>query len=118
MGFYTLCLQQIGIWFAVVPYFVYFLSLPSLIFGILCGLFEVHMWEATHHRGFTHKAFEFRNKLSMFLLKNLHTSFYPDELFHFSHLSHHKYSDKPGDPYNAKGGLVYLYLLSFLIMFS
>ena len=42
--------------------------------------------------------------------RNLVPTMLPEEIYVISHHVHHAKSDKPGDPYNAKGGWLYCFL--------
>ncbi len=62
------------------------------------------------HRYSTHRAFRFRNGFFRALCRNLVIKLIPEETYVISHHVHHKYSDQPGDPYNARAGFLYCFL--------
>jgi len=79
------------------------------------GLFYAMVVLGTHgtiylHRYCTHRAFRFRNRFWMFLARNLTVKIAPEETYVVSHHVHHKYSERPGDPYNVHGGWLYCFL--------
>ncbi len=62
------------------------------------------------HRYCTHKAYTFSHPVWRFITQNLVIKTFPEEIYVLSHHVHHAKSDKPGDPYNATGGLFYCLL--------
>jgi stearoyl-CoA desaturase (delta-9 desaturase) len=62
------------------------------------------------HRYSTHRAFRFRNRFWMFLVRNLTIKIVPEETYVVSHHVHHRYVEQPGDPYNVHGGWLYCFL--------
>lgn len=97
------------------PLFVLFIvryfSIPLLIAFIVYSMIIM----ATHgtvwfHRFCTHKAYTFSRPVWRFIVQNLVIKTFPEELYVVSHHVHHVKSDLPGDPYNAKGGLMYCML--------
>lgn len=62
------------------------------------------------HRYSTHRAFRFRNRFWLFVVRNLTVKVVSEELYVVSHHVHHRYSEKPGDPYNVNGGWLYCFL--------
>lgn len=62
------------------------------------------------HRYGTHRAFAFKNRFYRFLCRNLVIKLVPEEIYIVSHHVHHRYSEKPGDPYNVHGGWLYCFL--------
>ena len=60
-----------------------------------------------YHRYCTHKSYAFSNSVWRFVIQNLVIRTVPEEVYVVSHHVHHSKSDKPGDPYNSKGGLLY-----------
>lgn len=91
--------------------FVYFFSIPLLVIGLLYGMIIM----STHgtiwfHRYSTHKAYTFSHPIWRFITQNLVIKTFPEEIYVVSHHVHHAKSDQPGDPYNAKGGLMYCML--------
>lgn len=96
--------------FAVIAFFNYF-SFPLLLIGILYGVLIM----STHgtiwfHRFSTHKAYTFSHPIWKFLTQNLVLRTFPEEIYVVSHHVHHSKSDQPGDPYNARAGLMYCML--------
>ncbi len=98
----------IFLWVWVVTYVAYFFSWPSFLFAMGIFLIETHLWELVHHRGLTHRSYEFTNMFWTQVFRVLHTPGYPEEIYHFAHKCHHVYSDKVGDPYTPKGGFLYI----------
>ncbi|HEX5656865.1 MAG TPA: fatty acid desaturase [Polyangiales bacterium] len=66
------------------------------------------------HRYSTHRAYRFRNPFFRTLCRNLVIKLIPEETYVVSHHVHHKYSDLPGDPYNAQAGFLYCFLADVL----
>jgi stearoyl-CoA desaturase (delta-9 desaturase) len=62
------------------------------------------------HRYSTHRAYTFRNAWLRTLCRNLVIKIVPEETYVISHHVHHRYSDQPGDPYNAQAGFLYCFL--------
>lgn len=62
------------------------------------------------HRFCTHRAYKFSRPLWKFVTQNLVIKTFPEEVYVISHHVHHAKSDKPGDPYNPKGGFMYCML--------
>lgn len=62
------------------------------------------------HRYGTHRAYEFRNSFFREICRNLVMRILPEEVYIISHHVHHRYSEKPGDPYNVHGGFLYCFL--------
>lgn len=62
------------------------------------------------HRYCTHQAYTFSHPVWRFITQNLVIKTFPEEIYVLSHHVHHAKSDKPGDPYNATGGLWYCML--------
>lgn len=79
----------------------------AFVYGMILMGTHGTIW---HHRYCTHGAYTFRNKFWRFLTQNLTISVIPEEIYAISHHVHHAKSDKPGDPYNAKGGFFYCFL--------
>ena len=89
----------------------YFFSWKLLIVGFLYSMVAM----GTHgtvwlHRYSTHRAYQFRNSLSRFLVRNLVIKIIPEEIYVISHHVHHQFSERPGDPYNVHGGWLYCFL--------
>ncbi len=62
------------------------------------------------HRYGTHRAYKFSHPFWRFLTQHLVIKTIPEEVYIISHHVHHSKSDLPGDPYNAKAGLMYCML--------
>ena len=62
------------------------------------------------HRYATHRAFRFRNRFWMFVVRNLTVKIVPEETYVVSHHVHHRRVEKAGDPYNVNGGWLYCFL--------
>jgi stearoyl-CoA desaturase (delta-9 desaturase) len=62
------------------------------------------------HRYATHRAFKFSHPFARFVCRNLVVKLVPEEIYVVSHHVHHRFSDLPGDPYNAQGGWLYCFL--------
>jgi sn-1 stearoyl-lipid 9-desaturase len=62
------------------------------------------------HRYGTHRTFHIRNKFWIFICRNLVIKIVPEETYIISHHVHHRFSEKPGDPYNVHGGWLYCFL--------
>jgi fatty-acid desaturase len=79
------------------------------------GMVYSMVWMGTHgtiylHRYSTHRAFQFSNSFSRFIVRNLSIKVIPEEVYVISHHVHHQLSEKPGDPYNVNGGWLYCFL--------
>jgi stearoyl-CoA desaturase (delta-9 desaturase) len=95
-------------------YLFHFATLSNLWFIIL-GLFYSMVLMGSHgtfwlHRYCTHRAFKFSNSWVLMICRNLVIKVIPEEIYVISHHVHHRYSEKPGDPYNVFGGWLYCYL--------
>lgn len=90
-------------------YYANYFSVATLAVGFLIFLIDYPLSEAIVHRGYNHRAFRPRNRFCFFIVKLLGPVDLPEEIFQVAHTVHHHCSDKPGDPYNAKGGLFYNY---------
>jgi fatty-acid desaturase len=62
------------------------------------------------HRYGTHRAFRFRNRFWVQVVRNLVIKVIPEEIYIVSHHVHHKYSEQAWDPYNVNGGWLYCFL--------
>ena len=62
------------------------------------------------HRYCTHRAFTFSHPFYRFLIRNLTIRLVPEEIYVVSHLVHHGFPEKAGDPYNSLGGRLYCFL--------
>lgn len=99
----------------MMPFFILFIfryfSFPLLIAFIFYGLIFMGIHSTIwFHRFCSHKAYTFSNSFWRFIIQNLVIKTFPEELYVISHHVHHVKSDLPGDPYNAKAGLMYCML--------
>jgi stearoyl-CoA desaturase (delta-9 desaturase) len=62
------------------------------------------------HRYCTHRSYRFRNRFFRGLCRNLVIKIVPEETYVISHHVHHRFSEQPGDPYNASAGFLYCFL--------
>lgn len=99
----------------LLPFFIvflfYYFSLKLLGLFILYSMIIM----STHgtiwfHRYCTHKSYKFSHPIWRFITQNLVLRTFPEEMYVVSHHVHHVKSDKPGDPYNPKGGFLYCML--------
>jgi sn-1 stearoyl-lipid 9-desaturase len=105
-------------WFmalCMLPFFFFFIT-RYFSFGLL-GIFLVYSMiiMSTHgtiwfHRYCTHRAYTFSHPVWRFITQNLVLRTFPEEIYVVSHHVHHAKSDKPGDPYNSRAGLMYCML--------
>ena len=99
----------------MIPFFLLFIfkyfSLGLLIIVVLYSMIimstHATVW---YHRYCTHKAYKFSHPVWKFIIQNLVIRTVPEEIYVVSHYVHHAKSDKPGDPYNSKGGFLYCML--------
>ena len=89
-------------------YLINYFSVTTLIFFVIYAMIIM----STHgtiwfHRFCTHKAYKFSHPIWRIITQNLVIKTFPEEIYVISHHVHHAKSDKPGDPYNPKGGLMY-----------
>lgn len=105
-------------WMVVVclaPFFVVLVSYYAswyhaaitFVYGMIIMSTQGTIWL---HRYATHSAFKFSHPIWRFITQNLVIRTVPEEVYVISHHVHHVKSDKPGDPYNAKGGFFYCML--------
>lgn len=92
-------------------FIVYFFSWKLLVAGVVYSM----MVMGTHgtiwfHRFCTHKSYTFSHPVWRFITQNLVIKTFPEEIYVVSHHVHHAKSDKPGDPYNSRGGFLYCML--------
>ena len=91
----------------ILKYFSLGLLCCAILYGMVVMGIHATLW---YHRYCTHKAYKFSNRVWRFLMQNLVIRTFPEEIYVVSHHVHHAKSDKPGDPYNSKGGLLYCML--------
>lgn len=92
---------------AFLKYFTLPLFAISFLYSIVIMSTHGTIW---FHRYCTHKAYTFSHPLWRFITQNLVLKTFPEEIYVVSHHVHHARSDQPGDPYNARGGLLYCLL--------
>lgn len=91
-----------------------FFSWKFAIAGLFYSLFIMSIHTTVWlHRYCTHRAFAFRHPFWAFFVRNLVIRTVPEEIYVLSHHVHHARSDRPGDPYNARGGFLYCLLAEF-----
>lgn len=107
----TQWLWSLGLAPFAVLFFTRYFSWKLLAVGFLyamVGLGTVNIvWL---HRYCTHRAFTFRHPIHRFIIRNLTLRIVPEEVYVVSHLVHHAFPEKAGDPYNALGGRLYCFL--------
>ncbi|WP_153800904.1 fatty acid desaturase [Foetidibacter luteolus] len=108
-------------WFCMLllaPFLVMFITMQvqhfSIMYILIAFVYGMIMM-GTHgtiwyHRYCTHHSYTFKNKFWRFITANLVLKLIPEEVYVISHHVHHALSDKPGDPYNARGGFLYCFL--------
>ena len=99
----------------MLPFFYFFIFHYFSLLHLIVFLVYAMIIMSTHgtiwfHRFCTHKSYRFSHPIWRFITQNLVIKTFPEEVYVVSHHVHHAKSDKPGDPYNAKGGLWYCML--------
>ena len=105
-------------WMVIVcltPFFFLFLfkyfTWPLFVIGFVYSMVVLGTHGTVYlHRYATHRAFTFRNRFWLFIVRNLVIKLIPEEVYVVSHHVHHYLSEKPGDPYTAHGGWLYCFL--------
>jgi len=100
---------------AMLPFFFLFIFKYFSISLLVAFILYAMIFMGTHgtiwyHRYCTHNAYKFRHPFFRFITQNLAIKTFPEEVYVVSHHVHHAKSDKPGDPYNPQGGLMYCML--------
>jgi stearoyl-CoA desaturase (delta-9 desaturase) len=100
---------------ALLPFLVVFLRYNFGFWPLALGLVYSLVVLGTHgtvylHRYCTHRAFAFRGPAWLFVWRHLVIKIVSEELYVVSHHVHHRFADKPGDPYNAQCGWLYCFL--------
>lgn len=103
---------------SLLPFFYFFLTehlsvlnvLVLFVYGMIVMSTHGTIW---YHRYATHKSYTFSNPIWRFITQNLVIRTVPEEVYVISHHVHHVKSDRPGDPYNARGGFLYCMLADF-----
>ena len=86
-------------------------SWPLAVLGVFYSMVVLGTHGTVYlHRYSTHRAFRFRNRFWMFIVRNLTIKIAPEETYVVSHHVHHRYTEQPGDPYNVRGGWLYCFL--------
>ena len=91
----------------IVYYFSWQLTILIIIYSMVIMGTHGTIW---FHRYCTHKAYTFRHPIWRFFTQNLVIKTLPEEIYVVSHHVHHVKSDQPGDPYNARAGILYCML--------
>ena len=102
----TLCMMPF-VWLFITRYFSFGLLAVSVVYGMMVMATHATVW---YHRYCTHKAYEFSHPIWRIITQHLVIRTFPEEIYVVSHHVHHALSDKPGDPYNPKAGLMYCML--------
>lgn len=99
----------------LVPFFcvfiIYYITWPLVLATAIYGMIVM----STHgtiwfHRYCTHRSYTFSHPFWRFITQNLVLRTFAEEIYVVSHHVHHLKSDKPGDPYNSHGGIMYCML--------
>jgi stearoyl-CoA desaturase (delta-9 desaturase) len=106
-GWFASSMLSVPLFFFLKYYFNWYLLGVGLVYSMI-GL-------GTHgtvylHRFSTHRAYQFRNVIWKFMVKNLVIKIIPEEVYVVSHHVHHHIPERPGDPYNVHGGWLYCFL--------
>ena len=99
----------------LIPFFVLFLVKYFSWPLVICVAIYSTVIMGTHgtiwfHRYCTHRAYKFSHPFWRFITQNLVIKTLPEEIYVVSHHVHHAKSDRPGDPYNSRAGLLYCML--------
>lgn len=105
-------------WFsslALLPFLVIFLLYHFNVWLLAIGVVYSMVVLGTHgtvylHRYCTHRAFGFQSAAVRFFCRNLVIKIVSEELYVVSHHVHHRFAEKPSDPYNVHGGWLYCFL--------
>ncbi|MDP9002341.1 MAG: fatty acid desaturase [Myxococcota bacterium] len=100
---------------ALLPFLVAFLAHHFQFWLLGVGMIYSMVVLGTHgtiylHRYCTHRAFSFTSPIWRFVCRNLVIKIASEELYVVSHHVHHRFAERPGDPYNAHGGWLYCFL--------
>jgi sn-1 stearoyl-lipid 9-desaturase len=92
-------------------FFVYHFSWPLFALGFVYSMVVL----GSHgtfwlHRYSTHRAYKFANPWIRLICRNLVVKIIPEEIYVISHHVHHRFPEKPGDPYNVHAGWLYCFL--------
>ncbi len=92
-------------------FFTHYFSWHLLVLGFFYSMVGLGSYGTFwFHRYCTHRAFQFKNSFVREICRNLAIKIIPDETYIISHHVHHRFSEKPGDPYNVHGGWLYCFL--------
>ena len=105
-------------WFASaslsVPFLIflgYYFTFPLFVAGSIYSMVVLGSHGTVYlHRYSTHRAFQFKNSFSRFIVRNLVIKIVPEEIYTISHHVHHQFPERAGDPYNVHGGWLYCFL--------
>lgn len=95
------------IWYGALSWQFFSLFAIAFVYGMVLMGSHGTVW---YHRYGTHQAFVFKHPIWRFITRNLVLKIVPEEIYIISHHVHHAKSDKPGDPYNSRGGAWYGFL--------
>lgn len=97
-----------------IPFFIFvfkYFSLKLCLIGLAYSMIALGTHGTVYlHRFSTHRAYRFKNKFALFIVRNLVIKVLPEEIYVISHHVHHLLSEKAGDPYNVNGGWLYCFL--------
>ncbi len=94
----------------LVVFFARYFTWPALVAGFLYTTPLVSIYSTIYfHRFAVHRSFTIRHPFWLFVLRNATLKLLSEETYVISHHVHHAFSDQPGDPYNPKGGWLYVY---------
>lgn len=88
-------------------YFSWPLAILGFVYSMIVLGTHGTIW---YHRYSTHRAYEYSNSFSRFLVRNAVIKIIPEEVYVVSHYVHHMKAEKPGDPYNVHAGGLYCFL--------
>lgn len=95
------------LYFFIRDYLSWFLVGAAIVYAMIIMSTHGTIW---YHRYSTHRAYTFTSPIGRFITQNLVVRTFPEEVYVVSHHVHHLRSDKPGDPYNSQGGILYCML--------
>ena len=102
----AVCMAPLFILF-ILRYFSFPLVIAFLVYSVVVMSTHSTIWL---HRYCAHKSYSFSHPAWRFIIQNMVIKTYPEELYVLPHYVHHVNSDRPGDPYNAKAGIMYCML--------
>ena len=102
----TACLS-IPLFIFIFKYFSWPLVLVGFVYSMVLMGSHGTFWL---HRYGTHRAYRFKYAWVREICRNLVIKIIPEEIYVVSHHVHHRFSEKPGDPYNVHGGWLYCFL--------